>query len=478
MHNINFTNRSFIAGHWIDGENEKTFNVINPADKQIVTSVAYSSKLHTCIAINAANIALTSWKNTHPNERSQVLKNLYNLMAQHKDELAKIITLENGKILEESYKEIEYSMAFVDWFGAEARRVYGDIIPSNNTNQRSFNFKEPVGVVAVITPWNFPLAMLARKIAPAIAAGCTLVIKPSEETPLSTLYMAKLCEEAEIPSGVLNVVCGDADAIGKVMTSSPLVRMLTFTGSTKVGKMLMKDCSNTVKKVTLELGGNAPFIVFDDANLELALQGLLFAKFRNAGQSCIAANRIFLAKNISRIFIDELIKQCKTIKLGNGFDPDSMMGPLINIDAVKKIDNLILDAVNNGSEIIFKFDVGDMPSDCYYAPTIILNKQTNLLHKEEIFGPVISISIFEHEDEVISQANSTIYGLASYLYTQNHERIWRMSNKLDFGMIGVNNVNLSNETTSFGGIKESGLGREGGKDGINEYLEHKFLTIG
>jgi succinate-semialdehyde dehydrogenase/glutarate-semialdehyde dehydrogenase len=401
-------------------------------------------------------------------------------MLNQKEALANIMVIEQGKAIQEARSEVEYSASFVEWFSEEGKRIYGDIVPPAKSGQKLFTFKQAIGVVGAITPWNFPIAMIIRKMASALAAGCTMVLKPSEETPLSAFAIAEIAMEAGLPAGVLNVICGNAEKIGKALTASPKVRMLTFTGSTKVGKLLMQECANTVKKVSLELGGNAPFIVFEDADIDNAVKGLVASKLRNGGQSCICANRIYLHKHIQDEFIRKLKSEFSTISVGNGLDETVRLGPLINKQAVDKIEGLIQDALNKGSELIYKASIDEQKkrSVCFIEPQIIVNNSDKTeIEKTEIFGPIVSIFTFEDEDEVINRANATNYGLASYVFTKQMERIWRVSEKLEYGMVAINDVVLSTEMTSFGGVKESGIGREGGRSGIHEYLEDKFIAI-
>lgn len=467
----------YINGEWVDSNSKTTFDVFNPATGELVKSVAYAGLEDTDKAINAADEAFYKWRKVLPKERSKILRKFYDLMMNKREELARLIVVEQGKTIHDARSEVDYAASFIEWFAEEAKRIYGDLVPSNKNGQTLLNYKEPIGVVAAITPWNFPAAMITRKIAPAIAAGCTVVIKPSEETPLTAFYIAKLLEDSGLPRGVLNVICGDTSEIGNALTSSNKVRMLTFTGSTIVGKMLYSKSSNTVKKVTLELGGNAPFIVFDDANIELAVKGLMASKLRNGGQSCICVNRIFVHADIIGSFSDAIVHEFKKIKVGNGLDETVNLGALINNKANIKIQKIIDDALAKGAKILFKANIKGL-NDSFCMPTVILNqKDDSLLFESEIFGPVVSIFEFRDETDVIRRANNTKYGLASYVYTEDRKRINRIIETLEYGMIGINEVAISNEMTSFGGIKESGIGREGGKYGILEYLEDKFVAI-
>lgn len=474
-------NKAFIAGKWVDADSGKAMDVINPANMQVITTIPYMGAAEAERSIDAAYEAFPAWKNTTGKQRATILRKLHDIMVRDRETLAKIMILENGKAQAEAYSEVDYSISFVEWFAEEAKRIYGHIIPSQKAGQRLFITKEPVGVVAAITPWNFPLAMLTRKASPALAAGCAIVVKPSDETPLSALYFAKLCQEAGFPDGVISVLCGNSAEIGDVFTSSPKVKLLTFTGSTAVGKMLMGKCAGTVKKVALELGGNAPFIVFEDADLEKAALGLIASKLRNGGQSCICANRIFIHETVLDKFLEILKPKFAALKVGDGMDPTNNIGPLTTRASVRKITGLLKDAVDNGAEILYQADISAQKaqSECFVAPTIIVNKiAKSSIEETEIFGPVISILTFTGEEEVIKRANETIYGLASYFYSENKDRCFRVAESLEYGMVGVNDVAISSEVACFGGVKESGLGREGGTEGMLEYLESKYTVMG
>jgi succinate-semialdehyde dehydrogenase / glutarate-semialdehyde dehydrogenase len=474
-------NKCFINGKWVDAISKKTFPIFNPANMQEIGQLPLMNGNDTKIAIQAAQVALEKWKTTTGKERAKILRKLFDLMLRDKEKLARILTTEQGKSIAEARNEIDYAANFVEWFAEEAKRIYGDIVPSIKNGQRLMTLRQPIGVVAAITPWNFPIAMITRKIAPALAAGCTIVLKPSEETPYSALAISELAVEAGLPDGVLNIVCGDASAIGEALTSSNDIRLLTFTGSTRVGKMLMEKCASTVKKVALELGGNSPFIVFEDANLDKAVAGLVASKLRGGGQSCTSANRIYLHKPIADKFLDKLKAEFSKIKIGNGLNDDTNLGPLINKLATDKIDNLISDAIKQGSKELYSANIEILKkeSNCYMSPKIILHTLDNLeIEKTEIFGPIVSAFTFKTEEEVLKRANNTNYGLASYFYTENKDRIWRMSESLEYGLVGVNDIALASEVASFGGIKESGIGREGGRHGILEFLEEKFVVMG
>jgi succinate-semialdehyde dehydrogenase / glutarate-semialdehyde dehydrogenase len=475
-----YPHKLFINNCWVDSISGKTFTVHNPADMSVVAEVPYADDQDTMLAIQAAENAFPQWSAMLPKERSKILRKMHELMLTRKESLARMLVSEQGKAISEARAEIDYSASFLEWFAEEGKRVYGDIVPSVKPGQKLFTFKQPIGVVGAITPWNFPVAMIIRKLASALAAGCVMVLKPSEETPLSAIAISAIALEAGLPAGVLNIVFGDAIKIGQALTSSDSVRMLTFTGSTRVGKLLMQECAKTVKKVSLELGGNAPFIVFEDADIEKAVMGLIASKLRNGGQSCICANRIYLHQQIQKEFIQKLKLEFAKIKVGDGLDETVRLGPLINKQAVEKIEGLIKASLAKGSEIIYQASIDEQKkqSNCFVAPQILVNTSLDTeIEKTEIFGPVVSIFVFADEDEVIKRANATNYGLASYVFTKDMHRIWRVSEQLEYGMVAINDVALSTEMTSFGGIKESGIGREGGKLGIHEYLEDKFIAI-
>jgi succinate-semialdehyde dehydrogenase/glutarate-semialdehyde dehydrogenase len=474
-------NAAYIGGKWISNSiSGKIFSVINPANGETIGSLPYMEAEETKTAIYAAHTALPGWRSLLSKERSKYIRHMADILSAKKEEVARIMVTEQGKILSEARAEVGSSIAYLEWFAEEAKRIYGDILPSARPNQRLFTTREPIGVVAAITPWNFPASIIMRKLAPALGSGCTIVIKPSEETPYTALAIAQIAEEAGIPAGVINIVFGDAQKIGQELTSSSKVRMLTFTGSTRVGKLLMAQCASTVKKVTLELGGNAPLIVFNDADIKKAIAGLISSKLRNAGQTCICPNRIYIQQDILNEFTQELKIELDKIKIGDGMDGTSTMGPLINELAIKKVDDLIKDSCEHQGEILYQSSFKTPNPNGFFNPIMILkNKQNNtLIEQTEIFGPVFSLFTFFTEEEAIIKANATNYGLSSYFYTNNKDRIWRVAEKLEYGMVGVNDVILSSETASFGGIKESGIGREGGKHGIMEYLEDKYIAMG
>ena len=470
--------QAWINGRWVEAGSGKRFAVINPATGGELQEVEDCGAPETREAIVAAHDALASWKRKTAKERSTVLKRWYELVMENQEDLAQLMTLEQGKILSESRGEIAYAASFLEWFAEEAKRIYGDIMPSSRLDHRSLVIKQPIGVVAAITPWNFPAAMITRKVGAALATGCTIVVKPAAETPLSALALAELSHRAGIPAGVLNIVPGiDAPAIGQELCSNTLVRKLTFTGSTATGKHLLRQSADTVKKVSMELGGNAPIIIFDDADLDKAVAGVLACKFRNSGQTCICANRILVQNKIYPLFIQHFKSVVKKLQTGNGLDSKTTSGPLIHDSAISKVHGLVEDAVDKGARVV----TGGKKSASHgcYMPTILsdVNDSMNLIH-EEIFGPVAPIISFESEDEAIKMANDTPYGLASYLYTRDYARAWRVSEALEYGMVGVNETAISSEVIPFGGVKESGIGREGSRYGIDDYLEMKYICMG
>ncbi|MCO4785723.1 NAD-dependent succinate-semialdehyde dehydrogenase [Marinomonas atlantica] len=473
-------NQSYINGQWVSADSGKTFAVTNPANGETIADLADCGADETTRAIDAADAALKSWQRKTAKERSLILRKWHQLILDNQDDLGKLMTLEQGKPLAEAKGEILYGASFIDWFADEARRIYGDVIPTFAEGKRVLTIKQPVGVVATITPWNFPNAMIARKIAPALAAGCTVVARPSKETPLSALALAELAHQAGVPEGVLNIIVGSSSKdVGGVMTSHPTVRKLSFTGSTPVGKALQSQCSDTVKRTSMELGGNAPFIVFDDADIDAALDGLMGCKFRNAGQVCISANRILVQDGIYDEFADKLTKRVAELKTGNGLEEGVKVGPLINKGAVEKVVELVDDAVKKGAQVTVGGHDSEQGDERYYQPTVLTNVTDDMdVFSTEIFGPVAALYRFKTEDEAIERANNTPFGLASYFYSQGFSRIWRVSEALEYGMVGVNEGGISTEVAPFGGIKESGSGREGSKYGIEDYVEIKYLCMG
>ena len=421
---------------------------------------------------------MVRWKEKTAKERANLLRRWFELMIENQEDLAQILTAEQGKVLAEARGEIAYGAAYIEWFAEEAKRIYGDTIPEPARDRRIVVIKQPVGVVACITPWNFPNAMLTRKIAPALAAGCTVVCKPASETPLSAFALAELAQRAGIPSGVINVVTGPSCEIGPVLTSHPTVRKLTFTGSTEVGKLLVEQSASTVKKTSMELGGNAPFIVFDDADLDAAIDGLMVSKYRNSGQTCVCTNRVLVQAGIYQAFTDKLVAAVAELKLGQGSDPNVTTGPLINEKAVLAVDRLVQDSVAQGARIVSGGRRSDL-GRCFYQPTVLVDVNNAMpVAQQEIFGPVAPIISFSSEQEAIEIANDTDVGLAAYFYSRDIGRVWRVAEALEYGIVGINEGAISNEMAPFGGVKASGSGREGSKYGINDYLEIKYLCIG
>lgn len=468
----------YINGQWVVAHTHKTFPVKNPYDQTILGSVPECGRAETKEAIKAAAHAFIAWRTLPACERTAFLWRWAKLIDDNKDDLATLVTLEQGKPITEARGEIDYANSFIKWFAEEAVRVYGDIIPANKPGQHLLVTKQPIGVVGAITPWNFPAAMMTRKCAPALAVGCTVVIKPAEDTPLTALALAQLAEEAGIPPGVINVVTGIPEEIGIELTTNPLVRKISFTGSTAVGKLLMQQSAATIKKISLELGGNAPFIVFEDADLDLAVQGAMASKFRNTGQTCVCANRIFVQEKVYVEFAQKLLKAVQQLKLGNGLSSDVQQGPLINQAALQKVEIHVKDALEKGAKIMCGGQVA-IPNSLFFEPTILTHVNSSMrLFREETFGPVAPLFKFKEVDEVIKMANDTEFGLAAYFYSRDMNRIWQVAEALDYGMVGINAGIISNAATPFGGFKESGIGREGSKYGIDEYVEIKYLCMG
>ena len=470
--------RCYINGQWEAASSGEENPVINPATGEVIVSTPVCGASETEKAILAAQEAGKSWRARTAKERSAILRRWYELMMEHQQDLALIMTAEQGKPLAEAAGEIAYAASFIEWFAEEGKRTYGDVIPSPMKDRKMIVIKQPVGVCAAITPWNFPSAMITRKAAPALAAGCTMVVKPAEQTPLSAFALAELGERAGIPAGVLNVVTGKAVEIGGVMTSSPVVRKITFTGSTGVGKILMQQSAGTLKKLSLELGGNAPFIVFDDADIDAAVEGALISKYRNAGQTCVCTNRFLVQAGVYEEFSKKLSDAISELKVGNGMDEGVQQGPLIDEKAVCKVEELVDDAVSKGANVV-SGGRRLKENETWYQPTVLTDVDANMmLSKEEIFGPVAPLFKFETEDEAVAMANDTEFGLASYFYTRDLARAWRVGEALEYGMVGINSGLISTEVAPFGGIKESGLGREGSHYGIDDYLELKYLNMG
>jgi len=468
--------KSFVNGQWCSEGNTK-IAVKNPVDLSVISHVYNEDRPLVKKAIDAAHEAFKSWKKTSAKERSAVLLKWYDLIQQHKAEIATIMTLESGKPYQESLGEIDYGAAYIQWFAEEAKRNYGDVIPGFTSEKRIITLKQPIGVVGAITPWNFPLAMITRKIAPALAVGCTVVIRPSEETPLTALALNYLAHEAGFPKGVINTVVGaNASEMGKELCESQKVAKISFTGSTNVGKILMQQCADTLKKMSLELGGNAPFIVFDDADIDLAVKGAIAGKFRFSGQTCVCVNRILVQEGVYDQFIEKFTQATLALKLGNGLDKTVTMGPLINQRAIERMKNMVQDAVAKGGKIVTG---GNFIAPQFFEPTVIANANKDMLFaQEEIFGPIAPIFKFKTEEEAIEMANDTIYGLASYFYTNNLNRTWRVREALDYGIVGINDGLISSEMVPFGGVKYSGQGREGSKYGMDYYTEIKYVCIG
>lgn len=478
LKNINlFQQSAFINGEWAEAENKARVIVTNPATGEEIGSVPNMGSVEALKAVEGSHDALQSWKAMTAQARANILMSWYKLTLDNAEEIAFIMTMEQGKPLAEALGEVKYAASFIQWFAEEGKRIYGDVIPSTNKNQRFIITKEPLGVVAAITPWNFPLAMITRKAAPALAAGCTIVIKPANETPFCALAIAKLAEQAGVPAGVINVITGNSEAIGSVFTTHEKVKKLTFTGSTPIGRLLMQQCSSTVKKLALELGGNAPLIIFEDADLDKAIQGALFAKFRNAGQTCVCANRIYVHKKIYSEFAAKFIKAVKGLKVGNGLDNQVQVGPLINEKAIVKAEKLIEDACNKGASLVCGGKRHKLGYS-FFEPTILIDVDKSMdIVSEEIFGPVAPLISFESDKEVIEQANDTIYGLAAYIYTENISRVFKVAEQLEYGMVGMNSTAISNEVVPFGGVKQSGFGREGSKYGLEEFVTTKYLCL-
>lgn len=473
-------NKGFINGEWIATSTSKeTFDVTNPFNNTVIATLPNLGIEETKVAIDAAKSVFQEWKKYAAHERASLLKRWFELLIANKDDLGLLLTLEQGKPLAEAIGEINYGASFIEWFAEEARRNYGDVIPGHARDKRIITLKQPVGVVGIITPWNFPNAMIARKAGAALAAGCTIIIKPAANTPLSALAMAALAQEAGFPKGVINVIPSTkSSAIGLELCSNPAVKKISFTGSTQVGKILLKQCADTVKKVSMELGGNAPFIVFDDADIDQAVKGAIVSKFRNAGQTCVCTNRIYVQTGVYEIFIKKFAAAVKKLKMGNGIETGVEIGPLIDMKAVNAVKTIMDDAVAKGATIVTGGQDKTI-SSTFFEPTVLSNVNAQMqLAKEEIFGPVAPVFKFETEEEVIRLANDTEFGLASYFYGQNMNRIWRVAEALEYGMVGINTGMISTTVAPFGGIKESGNGREGSKYGMDDYCEIKYLCMG
>ncbi len=473
-----FRQHGYINGEWREADSKATINVTNPADGSVIGTIPKMGAAETRRAIEAASAALPAWRAKLAKERANILRKWFELMIANTDDLGLIMTTEQGKPLAEAKGEIAYAASFIEWFAEEAKRVYGDVIPQHQADKRLVVIKQPVGVCGLITPWNFPAAMITRKAAPALAAGCTLVIKPATQTPYSAFALAELAERAGIPKGVLNIVSGSAKEIGGELTSNATVRKISFTGSTEVGSLLMKQSAHTIKKVSLELGGNAPFLVFDDADIDAAVEGAMISKYRNNGQTCVCANRILVQDSVYDRFAAKLAEKVRALKVGRGTETGVNIGPLIDENAVAKVEEHIQDAVSKGAKIVVggkKHALGGL----FFEPTVLTGVNTTMkVTREETFGPVAPLFRFKTEEEGVAMANDTEFGLASYFYARDIGRVWRVGEGIESGMVGVNTGLISNEVAPFGGVKQSGIGREGSKYGIEEYLEIKYLCIG
>jgi succinate-semialdehyde dehydrogenase/glutarate-semialdehyde dehydrogenase len=473
-----FRDKAYVDGQWLEADSKGRFDVDNPGDGSIVGSVPNMGGAETRRAIEAANAALPAWRALAAKERSRILRKWYDLIMANVDDLALLLTTEQGKPLAEAKGEIVYGASFVEWFAEEAKRVYGDVIPSPTNDRRLIVLKQPIGVVGAITPWNFPTAMITRKVSPGLAVGCTMVIKPAEQTPFSALALAELAERAGFPKGVLNIVTGDAVAIGKELCANPIVRKITFTGSTEVGRILMRQSADTIKKMSLELGGNAPFIVFDDADLDAAAEGALASKYRNAGQTCVCANRIYVQDKVYDAFAARLADKVKALKVGRGTETGVNIGPLIDRNGIAKVEEHVADAVAKGAKVVTggkRHALGGL----FYEPTLLTNMNTSMkVAREETFGPVAPLFRFKDDAEALAMANDSEFGLCAYFYSRDVGRIFRAAEGLEAGIVGVNVGIISNEVAPFGGVKQSGLGREGSKYGIEDFLEIKYVALG
>lgn len=473
-----FHQQCYIDGQWLDAGSGQTIPVTNPATGAVIGTVPRMGAGETKLAITAADRALPAWRSKLAKERSAILRRWFELMLANQDDLGLIMTTEQGKPLAEAKGEIAYAASFIEWFAEEAKRIYGDVIPSVWPDRRLVVIKQPVGVCAAITPWNFPAAMITRKVAPALAAGCTVVIKPATQTPHSALALAELAERAGVPKGVINILTGPAKELGAELTANATVRKITFTGSTEVGRVLMQQSASTIKKISLELGGNAPFVVFDDADLDAAVEGAMISKYRNAGQTCVCANRILVQDSVYQAFAEKLSAKVRALKVGPGTEAGVNIGPLIDENAVAKVEEHIGDAVSKGAKVVVggrKHALGGL----FFEPTVLTEVTPDMkVTKEETFGPVAPLFRFKTEQEGIAMANDTEFGLAAYFYARDVGRIWRVGEGLESGMVGINTGLISNEVAPFGGVKQSGIGREGSKYGIEEYLEVKYLCMG
>ncbi|MBP0047392.1 NAD-dependent succinate-semialdehyde dehydrogenase [Marinobacterium sp. AK62] len=472
-------NQAYIDGKWVNAASGSTLAVLNPATGEQVGEVPDLNAAEANAAVEAAHRAFSHWKKTTAKERCTLLKRWYELIMANQEELAQLLTAEQGKPLAEARGEVGYGASFAEWFGEEAKRTYGDHIPSPSPSSRLVTILQPVGVVAAITPWNFPVAMITRKIAPALAAGCTVVLKPAEDTPLCALALAELAEQAGFPAGVINIVTtADPVAVGDTLTSHPLVNKVSFTGSTPVGKHILHQAADTVKKVSMELGGNAPFIIFDDADLDAAIKGVLISKYRNAGQTCVCTNRIYVQRSVQEAFVERFRAAVAELRVGEGAADTTDVGPLINLKAVERVEAVVGQALEEGAELLHggeRHPAGEL----FFQPTLLGNVNEQMaIAQQELFGPISTLFVFDTEDEVIERANDTPFGLAAYFYSRDIGRCWRVAEGLEYGMVGINEGIISNEVSPFGGVKESGIGREGSRHGIDDYLEIKYLCMG
>jgi succinate-semialdehyde dehydrogenase/glutarate-semialdehyde dehydrogenase len=473
-----FRQQCYIDGKWVDADSRATISVNNPADNSVLGTVPKMGAAETRRAIEAADRALPAWRAKTAKERANILRKWFNLMMENQEDLAQLMTAEQGKPLTESRGEIAYSGSFIEWFAEEGKRIYGDTIPPHGADKRIVVLKQPIGVCVAITPWNFPSAMLTRKAGPALAAGCTMVLKPASQTPYSALALCELAERAGVPKGVLSCVTGSATEIGAEMTSNPTVRKLSFTGSTEIGKVLMAQCAGTVKKLSLELGGNAPFIVFDDADIDMAVKGAMASKYRNAGQTCVCANRILVQDGVYDAFARKLADSVASMKVGPGTETGTVIGPLIDMKAVEKVEDHIADAVKKGAKVVVGGKRHKLGGS-FFEPTVLTEVNTQMkVTREETFGPVAPLFRFTTDEQAIEMANDTVFGLAAYFYSRDIGRVWRAAEALEYGIVGINEGIISTEVAPFGGVKESGIGREGSKYGIEEYLEVKYLCMG
>jgi succinate-semialdehyde dehydrogenase/glutarate-semialdehyde dehydrogenase len=471
-------NSSYINGQWHTGSGD-SFNVSNPANGEVICTLQGADKNDATLAVDAAVAAMPEWRAKTAKQRSAILRRWFELIMQSQDDLAAILTAEQGKPLAEAAGEIAYGANYIEWFAEEGKRIYGDTIPGAAANSRVVVIKQGVGVVSAITPWNFPNAMITRKAAPALAAGCAFIVKAAQETPLSALALAELAQQAGIPAGIFNVIVSNSSRpIGEVLTGDPRIAKFSFTGSTEVGKILLAQCATTVKKTSMELGGNAPFIVFDDANIDDAVQGALVSKFRNAGQTCVCTNRVFVQSAVYQEFSEKLAAEVTKLSIGDGSQPGVDLGPLINDDAIESVSGLVNDAISQGAKVLVGGHVDDL-GERFFQATVLTNVKPDMsIATEEIFGPVAPLIEFDTEEQVIALANDTEVGLASYIYTRDIGRVWRVSEALEYGMVGINEGIISNEMAPFGGVKQSGMGREGSKYGLEDYLEIKYLCMG